>query len=85
MDASKHNDLNRRGAIRLPDGSLKSVYVRLLVRKRCEENGNLRVVTEVSSGLRDVPAGSSTDDLCLQKVTDSLGNTHLVAKEGSME
>lgn len=36
-DAKNHNDLNRRGAIRQSDGSLKSTYARILIRHRRPE------------------------------------------------
>jgi len=81
-DSPKHNDLNRRGALRLPDGSLKAVYVRLLVRKRSEEIGNLRVVSGGSDGLEDISVENTTAEIRLEKVTDELGNTHLVADGG---
>jgi len=33
-DSSKYNDLNRRGAIKLSDGTYKSTYARILVRRK---------------------------------------------------
>ena len=39
-DGKNHNDLNRRGAIRLTNGELKATYARLLVRNRYPETGS---------------------------------------------
>lgn len=33
-DAKNHSDLNRRGALREPDGTLKSTYARILIRRK---------------------------------------------------
>ena len=36
----KANDLNRRAAIRLPDGSYRGTYARLLIRHKRTDNEN---------------------------------------------
>lgn len=61
---------------------VRAIYKRILIRHRSETNGNLRVLIKDSVGLRDIPLDTPIEHNRVQKVTDDLGNTHLVA-EGS--
>lgn len=64
---------------------VRAIYKRILIRHRSETNGNLRVIIDGVAGIHDMPEDRSTESLSIEKVTDSLGNTHLVAKEGSTD
>lgn len=64
---------------------VRAIYKRILIRPRSEANGNLRVVFEGIAGMQDTSVDSLADPSSLQKVTDDLGNTHLVANKGITE
>lgn len=61
---------------------VRRMYKRIFIRRRSQENGNLRVDFTGDGGLHDSPS-SHGSPINIRVVEDARGNVHLEAREGS--